>query len=211
MIKHRTLAGQKGFTVLELTMAAALTALFAAAFYTAFYAMNTEMWRNKNYFDNNTTAKNMLDRISTDVKEALTVEVSHNTVVTGNTSLALKLPSINAIGEPTGITTQFDYVIYRLSNRQLLRSSDVSAGVREGGPGITNSVVGMSVSSIQFSKWGKAGDANLGDGLSVVAAAGGLAAVKVLRINITTQTLLLSTNQTSEVAADVNLMTGTKT
>lgn len=204
MILSPDRSNKKGFTVLELMITVLITSVFMVSFYAVFHGMNSEMWRSKKYFDNNTTAKNVMDRIAKDVKEAIAIIPAYGGINTGDSTLILKLPSIDNGGEPTNIGTQFDYVTYRLNpsnSAQLLRSLDVLDGisVREGAADHSDSVIGSGLSSVRFSH----------DGTGLTSCdAGVISSMKYLSINITTQTTTLSTTQTSQISSDVNLMTG---
>ena len=191
----------KGFTTLELTIGLSLTVLFATSFYTAFQVMNTEMWRNRMYFDTNTSAKNVMDRVAKDVEEAVSVVASYGGNTTSNTCLILKLPTVDNSGIPTSITGQFDYVTYKINpsdSTQLFRSLDVLNGTsqREGGADTTNIVMARRVNSILFSY--------AGTNLSSVSSAT-IPTMKYINVQITTQGTTLGANQQSQVDSDLML------
>ena len=200
-MKREYFGNQRGFTPLELMVAVLLTSMFAASFYTAFRVMNAEMWRTRNYFETNVSAKNVLDRISKDTEEAVNVVTSWAGNATGTDSLVLKVPSIDGAGEPTNISTQFDYITYRINptdSTQLLRSVDVLAGTsqREGGADITDAVVGRRIESVVFSY--------VGTSLGLVAAAT-IPQMKYINAQITTQRTTLGATQQTQVDTDITL------
>ncbi len=191
----------KGFTVLECTIALSLTVLFAASFYTAFRVMNAEMWRNKDYSDTCLSAKNVMDRLSRDVQESAGVVASYGGNTTSTSCLILKLPCIDNTGTPTSISSQFDYVTYKinpLDSTQLFRSVDVLNGTsnREGGVDTSDVVVGRKVSSISFSY--------VGTPLASVASAT-IPTMKYINAQITTQGTTLGTTQDTQVDSDLML------
>ncbi len=191
----------KGFTSLELLVASSITLLFALSFYTAFRVLYAEMFRNSVYFESNVSAKNVMDRLARDVYEAVNVQASYNGNTTGTTCLILKLPSVNALGVPTSISSQFDYVTYRIdpSNpTQMLRSLDVLNGTsqREGGADTTDVVIARRISNVAFSY--------LGTALSYVASAT-IPTMKAINVNVTAQGTTVGTTQQTQVDSDLML------
>ncbi len=190
-----------GFTSLELLVATSITGIFAVSYFTAFHVMESEMYRNKIYFDANISAKKVMDRVSKDAQEALNVAASWGGNTTGNTCLVLRLPAIDASGSPTNTSTQFDYVTYRINpsnSTQLLRSLDVLAGVsqREGGADVSNVVVAERVSSILFSS----GGTSLGS-----VSSGSIPLLEYINVQITTQGTTVGTTQQTVVDSDITL------
>ena len=192
---------QKGFTTLELMTALSLTVLFAASFFYCFQGMNAEMWRSKVYFNTSVSAKNVMDRMARDVEEANSAVAAYGGNTTGTTCLILKLPSVDGSGVPTSISSQFDYVTYKINpsdSTQLLRSLDVLNGTssREGGADVSNMVVARSVNTIAFSYAGTA--------LSSVSATT-IPTMKYINVQITTQGTTLGANQQTQVDSDLML------
>ena len=200
MINFKRIQNRKGFTTVELMIAVSLTLLFAASFYGAFATMGSEMWRKKANFDTNVSAKNVMDRMSRDVEEAVSVVASYGGNTTGTNCLILKLPSIDASGVPTSITNQFDYVTYKINptdSTQLLRTLVVLNGSqREGGSNITNAVVARKVNALSLSYGGTA--------LSSVSSAT-IPTMKTINVQITAQGTTLGTNQRTQVDSDLML------
>ena len=195
------LKSKKGFTTTELIIAVGLTSMFATSFYVAFHVMNTEMRRNSVYFDTGSSAKNVMDRMAKDVQEAVSVVASYGGNSTGTTCLILKLPSIDGSGIPTNISTQFDYVTYKVDpsdSTHLLRSLDVLGGTssREGGADISNVVVARRLDAIAFSY--------LGTALSSVSAST-IPTMKRINVQITAEGTTLGATQQTQIDSDLML------
>lgn len=145
-----------GFALMEVMVVMALSAIFAGSFFGAFGIANTELRRNGVYFDTNKSAKRVVELLSRDVGESVDVIASRGGVATDTNSLILKLPSIDAAGAPTSITTHFDYVTYKTNpanSKQLFRSVDILNGTsqREGGVDVNNAIVASNLQNIIFS------------------------------------------------------------
>lgn len=193
--------GDAGFSVIELSIAMTLATMFMASFYGVLYGMKNEMYRQNYYYDTNRGVRLALDRISRDAKEATRVEDNRGGVTTGNAALVLRLPAIDAAGRPTDVTTQFDYVTYRLDpgdSTRLVRSLDVLNGTsqREGGTDATNLVIAKRIQSISFSSGGM--------GLSTLSAAA-KQSLKSMNAQILTAGETFGVNQTTEADTDIML------
>lgn len=190
--------GKKGMTITELMIASSLSVLFTLGFVSASHALRTQMSKQDYYYDANRASRVALDRFAEDAKEAIGIVATQGAFTTGNSTVILKLPSINAAGDATNIDTQFDYVIYQRnsSNSRLLRTLDVLNGtsVREGGADITDQVVAQNVQSLSFSYAGTA----LGS-----VAASSLPGLKYFNAQITAQGTLMGTNLTTEADSDI--------
>ena len=191
----------KGFSMVELLTASVLTAFVAASFYATFFAARNEMVQQNNYFKTNRSARYAVDRIARDVKEAVGVVATQGGYTTGNSTLVLRLPSIDANGEPTNIASQFDYVIYHIDSNdstKLRRRLDVLNGTsqREGGIDRTNMLAADKVQAVLFT--------NGGTGLGSIAS-GTLPTLKYLNVQITARDRTLWMNQNSDIDADLML------
>ena len=196
---------QRGFTTVEVMIAASVTTVFAGAFYGAFHVMNAGMWSSRVYFDTNNSVKVAMDRMARDVEEGIRVETQHDfgngAQNTGTTTLILRLPSIDATGTPTSISTNFDFVMYRFNaaDSTLRRSVDVLNGTsRNGGVDANEVVVARNVNGIVFSN--PATNTNLGQ-----EAAGTITAMHFLNVQVTAQGRTLNQNQSTMVDSDMML------
>lgn len=185
-----------GFTLVELMAATAISVLFSAAFFAAFYAMRNELYQQTSFFNSNRSVRFAIDAIARDVKEAISIEPTRGADTTGNQVLILKLASIDANGVPTNFDADFDYVVYKLDGTNpaiLRRTLDVLDGTstRNAGADITNKEVARSVQTLLFSAGGT--------GLSSLTAQtlSGLRQINV-RIQARGTTLLSTQTQTAE-------------
>ena len=132
--------------------ATAISLFMATAFYAAFFGMRNQFAQQDNYYMNNRGVRFALDRMARDAEEALCVTYTWGADTRANNVLILKLPSINASNEPSNISTQFDYVTYKLSGTNLTRTLDVqNSSTREGGADISGKVIAKNVSTLLFS------------------------------------------------------------
>ncbi|MBI4353271.1 MAG: hypothetical protein HY593_05020 [Candidatus Omnitrophica bacterium] len=192
---------EKGFTMTELAIATTITLLFALSLYAVFYGLHNQLKKQNVYYETGRSARHSLDRISKDVKEAVQIVSSWGGNSTSDTSLVLKLPSINSNGEATDVSSQFDYVTYKLDSADtthLVRSLDILGGTsaREGGADQTNQIVGRNVQTILFS--------SNGTGLSSFSSSA-LQGLKSINVAVTTQRQTVGTTQTTQLDSDLML------
>jgi prepilin-type N-terminal cleavage/methylation domain-containing protein len=151
--------GDRGFTIVEVSIAMVIVLIFFGAFYSTFGILRNQMYRQFSFFDTNRTVRFGMDRITRDVNEAVSVKSSAGGYSTGDEALVLALPSIDSDGEPTDIVNHHDFVAYVIDSNdssRLLRVLDVNTSTsvnsqRNGGTDATM-VVANSVDTIQFSK-----------------------------------------------------------
>lgn len=200
----RSFADERGFTLVELMAATAISVMFSAAFFAAFFVMRNELYQQNIFFSTNRAARFGLDYISRDVKEAIRVVPTRGGDTTGNTVLILELPSIrNDVGhegEATDFDNDFDYVVYKLDSVDptiLRRSLDVKNGVsnRNSGADLSNKEIARKIQSILFSTTG-------GTGLSAVSNIAGLGAINA---QVTARGTTLRSAQTQTTQVDSNL------
>jgi prepilin-type N-terminal cleavage/methylation domain-containing protein len=157
------LRGDRGFTIVEVSIAMVIVLIFFGAFYSTFGILRNQMYRQFSFFDTNRTVRFGVDRITRDVNEAVRVETSKsmntatsNSTVnyqTGNEVLVLALPSIDANGEPLDITSKYDYVAYVIDSNDtsiLLRVLDVNSPSTRNGSNDSVQTVASSVDTITF-------------------------------------------------------------
>lgn len=195
------LRGQKGFSIVELMIATTITLIFAGSFYYASLGLQKHFESHSVYFETDRSARFGMDRIAQDVREAVNVAPSWGGNSTGNSVLVLKLPSINASGEATNISTQFDYVTYKLDSSdptKLVRSVDVLGGVsfRNGGSDTSNVTIGKKLQTLTFSSGGT--------GLSSFTSSA-LQSLKRINVAITAQGKTVGQNNTTQVDSDLML------
>ena len=203
--RGKGLINDSGFTLVELMAATAVSVLFSAAFFAAFYVMRNEFYQQSMYFNTNRAARFGMDFIARDVKEAVRVVPTRGGDTTGNAVLILELPSINASGEATNITSQFDYVVYKLDsvNPTILRKSlDVLGGTsnRNGGSDYANKEVARNINTLLFSSGGT--------GLSSVS---NIAGILGLTVQITAKGTVLRSSDTETTLGDSTLRLRNKT
>ena len=192
---------QRGFTLAEISVVCAIGLFFIASFLTISTAMQKQMTQQSVYFNTNRAARQTVDRIARDIREAIAVVSTHGGYTTGNSTLVLQVPSIDGAGSATDIETQFDYVTYRFdsTNSRILREVDVlgSTSQREGGADQVASVVANNVQSLAFAR-------DNGTAMGSVAATF-LPYLHHVNVRVQAQGTTLNNTQSSEADADVYL------
>lgn len=201
MKKSLIFFNDSGFTIVELMIATTLLVVIGTAFYAAFGVMRDQMWRENIYMNVDSSAKNAMERISKDAKEAITIVSSRGSDTTGTSVLILRLPSVDASGVPTNITTDFDYVVYKLDDNtppRLTRTLDVlnSTSLREGGADVSSAIVARFVNSVQFSSSGTAFSSLSGSAIQ---------ALKQFNAQITSQSTTFGTTQQTQLDSEIVL------
>ncbi len=191
----------RGFTVLELMITMGFMFILVGSFYGALHVMRNEIAGQRVYFDTDNAVRYGLERIEEDTREALGIVGTWGGNTTGDVVLILKLPSINAGGQPTDIGTQFDYVTYKRDSANptlLVRSLDVLGGVstREGGVDVAHRVLVKRIQSLLFSY--------NGTGLSSVSAST-LPSLKYVNVKIVAQGVTLGSGQSTQSSTDLVL------
>lgn len=195
----RLLKKREGFSLVEIMTSTALILLFSGAFFGTFSVMHRSLNRQNAYFDTNRAARFSLERIAIDAKEAVSLVTTLGGDTTGNTVLILGLPSIDAFGIPTDITSDFDFVTYKMSGvnpNQFIRVIDILDGTstRNGGVDETR-VVANNVANVFFSD-------EVGTGLSAVP---DVTLIKRINVLITSSRTTLNTAETTQLDADIML------
>lgn len=195
----RFLNNRKGSSLLELMLAVSISVVLLASFSMALYGTQQEMTAETNYFSASRAVRIGFEKVEKDIREAIGITASYNGATTGDTTLILKLPSIDATGQPINIATTFDYVTYELSGTSLLRSTVRGSGsVRDGGVNITDQVIAGNLNTVYFSY--------NGTGLSSISAAT-LPTLKYVNVSLASQlTSTSSAVQTAQTSADVSLV-----
>lgn len=201
---HARLRCQRGFTITELMVATTITGIFALGFYALVNTFQKQMVQQSVYYDTNRAARLAMDKISRDVKEAVSVVSSYGGNTTGDQVLILKLPSIDAAGEPNDIATKFDYVTYKrdgTDSTRLVRAINVDAdSSRNGGVDHISDplpVVVKKIETLLFS------DSN-GVSLSSVAA-GDIADLESISVRIKAQGKTRDNTQSTQVESELML------
>lgn len=195
-----------GFTLTEFMVAGAITFIFAGVFIALSMGMQRQMAQQSVYYDTNRAVRYAMDRISKDAKEAIGIVANQGGDVTGDDTLVLKLPSIDAQGVPTGVVngviTEFDHVVYKLDPddpTRLVRSLIVfEESAREGGNDESNILIAKKIETLFFS-YNVAGGTG-GQGLSAVA---DVAALPHVNVQITAQGTTIDRTQSSSVSSDI--------
>ncbi len=145
--------GRSGFTVVQTLTALSLSVLVLGAFLTAFFGMRNSLFAQDSYFTSNRTGYYAINVLSKDVREAIAIESSYGSDTTGTSVLILRLPSISALEIPTDITSQYDYVTYKLSGTNLTRTLDVLGGTsnRNGGSDISGKIIARNITAFTLS------------------------------------------------------------
>jgi type II secretory pathway pseudopilin PulG len=191
--------GQAGFTIAELLVASALTVIFATTFVVLAVGMQRQMVQQNMYYNTNRSARYALDRISRDIKESVGLVYTYGGATRGNTTLILKLPSIDASGVPTNIASEFDYVTYKLDPSdatRLVRTLDVNNSSQREGGDATNTLVAKKIGTLLFSYAGTA--------FGSVAQAT-VPTLKYVNVAITASGTTLNRSQSTVVDSDVML------
>ena len=190
----------KGFTLTELMIGCTITIFFLAAFMTAFIGMRNGMYAQDSYFTSNRSAYFAMNHISKDTREAISVISSYGGYTTGNSVLILALPSINASNQPIDATlassTYYDYVVYKLSGTDLVRSITLgTSSQRNGAANLTNRKVANNVTTFSLT--------SSGTGFSSLSASA-QAALKTFTVSITSGETIAA--QTRSITASEDMM-----
>lgn len=184
----RRRAGRAGSSLVELLAVTMMMALLGTALFGLFGAFRRQLYADGSVSVLHKNARVALQKMGNDAKEALRVQASHGADATADDVLILRLPSIDAAGEPTDIASDFDYVTYKLDAgdlTRLVRVVDVDAASSRNGGADSTEVVATGVADVYFSE--------AGTGLSSV---GALSAVKELECQIDVQNGQVSGTQT---------------
>lgn len=97
-------------------------------------------------------ARSAMYWISRDLRRGVRLEATHGSYTTGNSSIVVRIPSIDTLGNVVNIALDFDYVVYRLQTgdpHALERILDAKNGVSDRNDDST--VVARNMSSLSFS------------------------------------------------------------
>lgn len=101
-----------GFTLVEVTVAAAISLMAMVAILSMFIAsskMSVESFlRNKASGE----ARKVIDRLTTDARAAVALESSFGSYTAGANTLILKVPAIDNSGIPLDMESKYDHIIY---------------------------------------------------------------------------------------------------
>jgi len=187
-----------GFTITELISVSVILVIFFGAFFGAYLALRHQTYQQGNFYDANHSVRFAVDRVARDVNEALRVEASFGTYNTGDSTLVLALPGINADGESTNIEADFDRVIYRLDpadSTVLQRILSLDASSQRNGGNDATQVVSSEVQNILFTSGGT-GLSQISDVATLKRINFSISARKTLRAGAQTQTAQLDSDMT---------------
>lgn len=188
--------------MIELMAATAISALFMAAFFAAFFVMRNELYQQNVFFSSNRWARFAIDMVTRDTKEAITIRAqSAGGDTTGNQVLVLRVPSIDANGEPTDIDNNFDEVVYKLDSASpttLIRNLTLGgSSQRNDGTNSTGKIIARNVTGLTFSN-------TAGTGFSSIANETSLYNFNI-QITVRGTTLRSSQTQTTSLNSNVRL------
>jgi prepilin-type N-terminal cleavage/methylation domain-containing protein len=120
--------GSRGFTLIEMLIGLLIMSIMVMGLL-SLYSKGQAQFMNENIqgdiLESNRYPMAWLAR---DVKSATQVATSWTTYTTSASTLVLQIPSVDANGLIIDVTSQFDYVIYQLSNLKLQRIVDAGTG-----------------------------------------------------------------------------------
>jgi len=103
-----------GFTIAELMVAASIALMaFAVLFYISF-TIQDDIGITSSVLGISEKGRLAIDRISKDIRKAKSVISSYGSYTSGNTTLILRIPSIDINGDIIDPKTYFDTIIYTL-------------------------------------------------------------------------------------------------
>jgi len=114
---------RKAFTLAEVMIAVVLTAVVLAAAVSLFIAYQRTFLIGGAYLDIHSEARAAMDWIVKDARWATGIVKTKAPYATSNTSVILKIPSINASG--LIIKDRYDYIIYRLRFDNALNADNI--------------------------------------------------------------------------------------
>ena len=191
----------KGFTLTELVIACSITIFFMAAFISAFIGMRNGMYAQDSLFSSNRSAYFAMNQLSKDTREAITIVNTYSGNTTANAVLILALPSVNASNVPIDTTlassTYYDYVVYKLSGTDLVRSVTLgTSSQRNGASSVSNRKVAANVTTFSLTN-------SSGTGFTSLSAAA-QAALKIFKVSITSGETI--GGQTRSITANEDMM-----
>ena len=138
----------KGFTLIEMLIGLAIISLLIVALL-SFYSKGQQQFMNQNIqSDVLEKSRYPLAVIAQDVKSAVQVVAAWGSYTTSSNTLVLEVPAVDSSGLIIDVNLQFDYVIYRVSNRRLQRIYDAKEGVSariDGSRNLADDITGLSI------------------------------------------------------------------
>jgi prepilin-type N-terminal cleavage/methylation domain-containing protein len=138
----------RGFTLIEMLIGLAIISLLIVALL-SFYSKGQQQFMNQNIqSDVLEKSRYPLALIAQDVKSAIQVVTAWGSYTTSSNTLVLEVPSVDSSGLIIDVNSQFDYVIYRVSNRRLQRIYDAKEGVSarvDGSRNLADDITGLSI------------------------------------------------------------------
>ena len=151
-----------GFTLVEIQVALGITFIIFLAVFSLYILYSKTFKAGSTVLDTYSNSRIAIALISRDIRCAAQVESSHGAYTTTDSSVVLKVPSVDAAGNV--ISVQYDEIIYRLQGVDLYRIAIPSAASARPAE---NRAVAHNCGSLIFSSGGvtlsNIGSANLSD------------------------------------------------
>lgn len=111
-----------GFTIFEFLIVSFILGATLAIFAQGFMALNKDYKVLASYLSSYLKGREVMDIVSKDCRVAIRVMDNYAGYSTTNNCLVLKVPSVDASGNIIDINKKFDYIIYRINNKDLWKT-----------------------------------------------------------------------------------------
>ena len=189
-----------GFTIAELMVAASIALMaFAVLFYISF-TIQDDIGITSSVLGISEKGRLAIDRISKDTRKAKSVISSYGSYTSGNTTLILRIPSIDINGDIIDPKTYFDTIIYTLdpgSPERLLYIVNANAASSRNN---ATEIVTQNVNTLLFSSNGT-GLSSITDKASIITVT-----VKI----ITSTTALAGSPRLNQITTSISLRNKSK-
>ncbi|MBN1872529.1 MAG: hypothetical protein JW800_08155 [Candidatus Omnitrophica bacterium] len=183
---------KNGFTISELVVSTAITSLVICSAVSMSNSVMRNMARANRELLSSERGILVTQMFSNDVRSAKTIMTSYGSFHTGDQTVILAVPSIDAYGEPIDPELYNDRVIYILMDGNIMRIIDAYDSVSARAD--TTDVVVRSVTALSFS--------HNGTDLGSIA---DLSSVDSITMQATTSTILFGNSEYDDIIAAVSL------
>ena len=113
---------KNGFTAAEFLIVSFIVLLVIGIISQIFISINKDYKVIMSYLTSYLKGREVIDIVSKDCRMAIRIMDSYSGYTTTNSSLVLKVPSIDSAGNVIDVNHKFDYIIYRIINGDLWKT-----------------------------------------------------------------------------------------
>lgn len=113
------ITARRGFTLIELMVSVSILIVMLLVSVSVTIALNKDFKILLGYLSSSLKGREVIDAVSKDLRIAVRVMDSYASYTTTDSSIVLKVPSIDASGQIIDVDADFDYVIYYISGGDL--------------------------------------------------------------------------------------------